>query len=198
LYSSTGEKLTALTGAGLGYTATCVALRPGGGMLAVGGEDCKTHIYSIGADFALTLLHVIETRSIVTALAFHPTGELLAIGDVGRQIEVWQAGGEWEARVRGKWVFHTSRITSLSWSPSGQYLASGSLDEAIYIWNLAQVRIFCMIYYYCIIININALLCHSPKTSVTFLLPTVVELLVWLGYQVKIDSLLRLEMTRLL
>jgi WD40 repeat protein len=40
--------------------------------------------------------------------------------------------------VKGKWVFHTSRVTALAWSPSGSHLASGSLDENIFVWSLSN------------------------------------------------------------
>jgi WD40 repeat protein len=61
----------------------------------------------------------------------------LAIGDNGRQVEVYERG-TWTARVQGRWVNHTSRITALAWSPNGQFLASGSTDESIFIWNSAK------------------------------------------------------------
>jgi WD repeat-containing protein 1 (actin-interacting protein 1) len=62
---------------------------------------------------------------------------LLAIGDTGRQVEVYERG-TWNVRVKGKWVFHTSKITTLSWSPDNLHLASGSLDENIFIWCLEK------------------------------------------------------------
>ena len=51
-------------------------------------------------------------------------GDVLAIGDSGRQVEVYERGS-WAPKIKGKWVFHTSKITALDWSPSGTYLASG-------------------------------------------------------------------------
>lgn len=43
----------------------------------------------------------------------------------------------WSPIVKGKWVFHTSKITCLAWSADGMYLASGSLDESIIVWSRA-------------------------------------------------------------
>ena len=103
--------------------------------IAVGGDDNKTHIYKVNGS-TLEVVTTIETRSAVSALDYSCDNKL-AIGDAGRQVEIYERG-TWTAIIKGKWVFHTSRITSLAWSPSGAQLASGSLDESIIIWNLAN------------------------------------------------------------
>jgi WD repeat-containing protein 1 (actin-interacting protein 1) len=127
-----GEELIAsLTN--LSYQPQCVSLF-GAIELAVGGSDNKTHIYSLGENSTLTEITAIETRSKVTAVAYNPLGDSLAIGDEGRQVELYDRN-TWEPRVKGRWVFHTSRINCLAWSPSGTQLASGSLDENIFIWD---------------------------------------------------------------
>lgn len=126
-------KVGALTGHG--YCATCVALY-GTEEVAVGGDDNKTHVYSIAGN-VFTPVATLETRSAISSVAYSPTGDALAVGDAGRQVEVWDRPG-WANRIRGKWVFHTSKITCLAWSPSGAFLASGSVDESIIIWNVAK------------------------------------------------------------
>jgi WD40 repeat protein len=122
---------------GLAYQPTAVALAPGEDEVAVGGDDSKTHIYSLADIGSIAEVTAVETRSAVSALAYSPGGDLLAIGDAGRQVEVYDRGS-WQARVKGKWVFHTSRVTCLAWSPGGAYLASGSLDENIILWSLER------------------------------------------------------------
>ena len=97
----------------------------------------KTHIYSITND-TCTEVAVIETRSAVSCVAYNPSGEFLAIGDNGRQVEVYERS-TWSAKVKGRWVFHTSKITCLAWAPNGKFLASGSFDESIFIWNLDSI-----------------------------------------------------------
>lgn len=129
------EKVSSLAVATLRYSPTCGAI-VNDEEIAIGGSDNKTHIFSIvGGNF--NEVTAIETRSAVSAVSYNPTGDLLAIGDVGRQVEVYERG-TWATRIKGQWVFHTSRVTTLSWSPNGQHLASGSVDENIYIWNLAS------------------------------------------------------------
>ena len=109
--------------------------------VAVGGSDNKTRVYRINpSDWSLSESAVIEGRHPITAVTFSPQGDLLAVGDSGRQVEVWsrEEGNTWKAKIRGQWVYHTSRVTSLAWSPNGKLLASGSLDENIFIWSLEK------------------------------------------------------------
>ena len=121
----------------IAYKPTCVSLFEES-EIAVGGDDMNTHIYSVeGSD--LKEISVIPTRSPVSSVAYDPTGSFLAVGDNGRQVEVYNRG-TWDAKVKGRWVFHTSKITCLSWSPSGDRLASGSIDESIIIWNINQTN----------------------------------------------------------
>lgn len=120
---------------GHGFAATCVAML-GSEEVAVGGDDNKTHVYSIVGN-VFTPLATLETRSAISSLAYSPSGDALAVGDTGRQVELWDRG-TWTNRIRGKWVFHTSKITSLAWSPNGAFLASGSVDESIIIWSVAK------------------------------------------------------------
>lgn len=77
LFVSQGaERIGGLTN--LPYLPTCVALVADGSEVAVGGDDNKTHVYSI-ADGVLTESGVIETRSAVTAVAYHPNNQVIAL-----------------------------------------------------------------------------------------------------------------------
>mmetsp|Transcript_18263 Transcript_18263/g.18333 ORF Transcript_18263/g.18333 Transcript_18263/m.18333 type:complete len:625 (-) Transcript_18263:189-2063(-) len=119
----------------LDYGATCVALL-NDEEVAVGGDDFKTHIYSITGLSSFSSVTTITTRSPVSAVAYSPMSDAIAIGDNGRQVEVYERG-TWTARITGRWVAHTSKVTCLSWSPSGELLASGGQDEIIFIWRFA-------------------------------------------------------------
>jgi len=47
----------------------------------------------------LTEVTVVPTRSPISALSYDPTGAFLAIGDTGRQIEVYERGS-WSGKVK--------------------------------------------------------------------------------------------------
>jgi WD40 repeat protein len=121
----------------LPYSGTCISLY-GDSEVAVGGDDSKTHLYSV-ANGTFTEITTIPTRSPVSSVAYSPTGDFIAIGDNGRQVEVYERG-TWAVKVQGIWVFHTSKITALAWSPSGSHLASGSLDESIFVWDMSTPK----------------------------------------------------------
>jgi WD40 repeat protein len=109
--------------------------------VVVGGENCKVYVYSVGgAAGAAAGAAVLEgPRGQVSALAYSPGGEFLAVGDSNREVSVFvrgEGGEGWTSRVSGQWVHHTSRITALAWSPTGEYLVSGSLDSHIIVWTL--------------------------------------------------------------
>ena len=72
----------------------------------------------------------------MTCLAVSPDGAKLAVGDAGRQVSVWAAGGDYASVVNNAWLFHTTRVTGVAWSPSGVYVASCSLDESVRVWNV--------------------------------------------------------------
>jgi WD repeat-containing protein 1 (actin-interacting protein 1) len=121
----------------LGFSPTCAALRDNN-EAAIGGSDNKTHVFSLSGGSSFTQVAVLETRSAVSAVAYSPEGSRLAVGDSGRQVELWtriDSGNDFECTIRGRWAFHTSRVTCLSFSPCGRYLSSGSLDENVYIWD---------------------------------------------------------------
>jgi WD40 repeat protein len=120
------------------YTPTCIALLRDN-EIAVGCDDSKTRIYSI-SNGTFTETGSIETRTPPTALAYSPNEDYLAIGDAGRQVDIYQRSTNWTPKIKGNYCFHTSKVSCLSWSPSGNHLASGSLDENIFIWNLSDVH----------------------------------------------------------
>lgn len=61
------------------------------GQVSVGGDDSKVHVYRLAADgsgFSFEEVIVLPGTSAVSALAYSPTGDKIAVGYVGRQVEV--------------------------------------------------------------------------------------------------------------
>lgn len=112
--------------------SSALAISADGQEIAVGGEDCRVRILGPQLDQKYVIT---EGRHVPTALAYSSCGRYLAVGDAGRVLDVYQRD-DWSSLVRGKWVFHTSKITTLVWSPNNRYVASGSLDENIFIWDI--------------------------------------------------------------
>jgi len=104
------------------------------GKVAVGGDDNKVHLYTLSGTNLTPGSELTKHRSAVTTVAWSPSGDLLASGDSGREIIVWEGD---KPKVTG-WVFHTARVTCLAWSPSGKHVASTSLDGDLYIWNVNE------------------------------------------------------------
>ncbi|ORZ01469.1 WD40-repeat-containing domain protein [Syncephalastrum racemosum] len=117
----------------LGYSPKSVSLDASGKYVFVGGDDNKIHMYEIQGSELKTLRDMGNHLGYISALAAHPTLNLLAVGDsVGKIFLYDTESGE---TVLQSWVFHTGRITGLQWSPCGIFLVSGSIDTNVYVWN---------------------------------------------------------------
>ena len=61
----------------------------------MGGDDNKVHVYRLAAEgsgFTFEDVTVLPGSSAVSALAYSPTGDKIAVGYLGRQIEVLYRG----------------------------------------------------------------------------------------------------------
>ncbi len=102
--------------------------------LAVAVDNKKLHFYRLNADqSALRLDQEVPFGRKVSALAFSPSGELLAIGTSTGYIEVWKTA---DMTVMATFSTHKFVITQLAFNHAGTKLASSSLDGS------AQVRLF--------------------------------------------------------
>ncbi len=71
------------------------------------------------------------TPSPISALAFAPTGGLLAAGDEAGEIRLWDLSRgslEWQVSA------HSDRVASLAWSADGATLYSGGWDSILRAW----------------------------------------------------------------
>jgi len=70
----------------------------------------------------------------VSALAFSPSGDHLAVGGANDTIPVVETTG-W--RIVHTLEGQTGQVNALSWSPNGELLASGSSDSTVRLWDPA-------------------------------------------------------------
>ncbi|ORZ21130.1 WD40-repeat-containing domain protein [Absidia repens] len=116
----------------LGFKPAVVDVK--GDQIFVGGEDNKVRVYQRQSDGELSLKSELTNNlGNISALAVHPTEDLIAVGDSVGKIFLYDVT---EAKpVIQNWVFHSGRITGLRWSPCGMFLVSGSIDTNVYVWN---------------------------------------------------------------
>lgn len=74
-----------------------------------------------------------EALAMPLAIAFSPTGDFLASGDLNSEVRLWRVeDGEnvWVGKGHGGWVW------SIAFSLDGKWLASGSEDRTVKLWDL--------------------------------------------------------------
>ncbi|MFP4323952.1 MAG: WD40 repeat domain-containing protein, partial [Anaerolineales bacterium] len=80
--------------------------------------------------------HRSAQQGVVTSLALHPRGHLLAAGHADHQIGLWSLA-DWRPStpaLRG----HIAPVFDLAFNPTGEYLASAGDDGRVVIWDAAS------------------------------------------------------------
>ncbi|KAI8147201.1 WD40-repeat-containing domain protein, partial [Fennellomyces sp. T-0311] len=120
----------------LGFTPTVASIDPSGKTVFVGGQDNKVHVYELDGDKLNHAKDFGNHLGYISALAPHPTLDLIAVGDsVGKIFLYDTTSGD---ITNQKWVFHSGRISGLNWSKCGVFLVSGGIDTNIFVWNREQ------------------------------------------------------------
>ena len=111
-----------------------VAFSPDGELIATAGQDVKLWEVSDQTETA-TLQH----DEYVWALAFSRDGKLLAAGDGGGTVKVWDVQKRQAiARLTGD----TTSVYSVAFSPDGRTLASAGYQGQIKLWSVANWALF--------------------------------------------------------
>ena len=70
----------------------------------------------------------------VTSLTFSPDGHILATGNSGNTVRIWEViSGLMRAALTG----HTGPVWWMAFSPDARILATGSYDHTVRLWNVA-------------------------------------------------------------
>jgi WD40 repeat protein len=83
-----------------------------------------------------------EDLSVTPAVAFSPTGKLLATGDADGAIRLWQVA-DWKKLLTLKG--HTNWIWSVMFNPDGSVLASASDDKTVRLWDTRSGECRCIL-----------------------------------------------------
>jgi WD40 repeat protein len=117
------------------YTPTTVAASKN--LVAVGDDANTVHLLSMDRGFKLTEVAQLQNSTAqITALAFSPSGTLLAAGNSSGKIVVYDAKN-FEV-VTDRWSAHTGRVTSIAWNDGSTHAVSGGLDTNVFVWSLAK------------------------------------------------------------
>jgi WD40 repeat protein/tetratricopeptide (TPR) repeat protein len=127
--------------AGNTYMAHGLAFHPRRPLIASGTSDRQVNIWDLTSGELIKSIHVPQ-RNPVLRVAFHPAGELLAVGlgtwatasdrDFSIVIYDWQSGN-----VRARLSGPRSEVKSMTFDASGALLAAGTTGEA-FVWDVAS------------------------------------------------------------
>jgi WD40 repeat protein len=117
----------------------CVALSPDGKLVAYGSTAANFDVFDVSTGAPTRELNERTTarrgqhRGSIHAVAFSPTGKLLATASEDHAIILWElATGRITATLTG----HADEVNSISFSPDGGRLASGSKDQTVRLWDV--------------------------------------------------------------
>ncbi len=126
-----GENFVSRTIEGHNAIFACIAVSPGGDVLASGGEagTIKLWDYPTGREIRTLKGH----KDWVTSVAFSADGKTLASASRDRTIILWNVlSGEKIGTLNG----HTRFVLSVAFSPDGKVVASGGDDGRINLWDV--------------------------------------------------------------
>ena len=130
--ASAGQPREQVVQRGHAGDVTCVALSPGGDLVASGSKDDSLRLWDAvtGEELRTFLGHGDD----VLAVAFSPDGDLLASGGRDDTVRIWSVRtGDEIDQLDG----HAYAVTSLAFSADGTSLLSGSEDHTAIAWDLA-------------------------------------------------------------
>lgn len=107
----------------------CIAASPDGKTLVSGSQEGV--IFWDAAGERSSKLH--NEKGAISALAFHPNGQVLASNTAGNEIVFWDVARQ--IPLDPPLMGHKGHVTSLAFSHDGHQLAAGDEDEKVLLWD---------------------------------------------------------------
>jgi WD40 repeat protein len=130
-----GEPILIIPDALNGCSIESLAFLPDSNQLAVGGLDRMATAPNDGAVCIWNLSERAEVSAFfdgATAVAVHPSGDVVASTTTDHTICLWDLAGKHLAQ---ELVGHDGPVTCLAYSPDGNWLATGSDDQTLRLWD---------------------------------------------------------------
>lgn len=117
-----------------GIAVTALAPQPGGGLLAVAGEDGTITLWDSAQG---TPVRTLKARSTTKSLTFSPDGRVLVSASSEGVVRIWSATtGRLQRVLRGP----KTSVEAIAWSPTGQSIATGWKDGVVRITSTTRWR----------------------------------------------------------
>lgn len=130
-----GEPILLIPDALDGCSIESLAFHPDNNQIAAGGVDWMATGGSNGAVSLWNIVERAETTSFIegaTALAIHPSGDILATTTLDHAICLWDLQLK---QLIQELIGHDGPVSCLAFSPDGKWLVSGSEDHTLRIWD---------------------------------------------------------------
>jgi WD40 repeat protein len=123
-----------------------VAFSPTGHLVAATGESDSSgprsaQVWEVATGRLVATLRqqarATDVNNHLHGLAFSPDGRLLAAGDAGGNVRVWDLATGTEVAC---WAGHDGAVYSVDFAPDGGALASGGIDTTVLLWDTRSLR----------------------------------------------------------